>query len=144
MIKHATLFGAFRKLRRATLVAVAIATASSAAQAMDAGYCQTYSRAAVKEFYRAHSPACGGQSGPRWHDNFEVHYNWRLASSYEDTQSEWNARRALLQSCAYSAQGRPVAGSSWQAGRPSWQAAPGENRCCPNAMLVCPLGRHWC
>ena len=144
MIKRAFTFGVFEKLFKAALAGVVLLAASGAAQAMDEGYCQTYSRAAVKEFYRAHSPACGGQSGPRWHDNFGVHYNWCLASSYENTQSEWNARRALLQSCAYGAQGRPVAGSSWQAGRPSWQAAPGDNRCCPNAMLVCPLGRHWC
>jgi len=27
---------------------------------------------------------------------------------------------------------------------PAWQAAPGDNRCCPHNMLVCPLGRHWC
>jgi hypothetical protein len=26
----------------------------------------------------------------------------------------------------------------------SWQAAPGDKRCCPKNMLVCPLGRHWC
>ena len=28
--------------------------------------------------------------------------------------------------------------------RPSWQAAPGDTSCCPNSMLVCPLGRHFC
>ena len=28
--------------------------------------------------------------------------------------------------------------------RPSWQAAPGDTSCCPNNMLVCPLGRHFC
>jgi uncharacterized protein len=27
---------------------------------------------------------------------------------------------------------------------PAWQAAPGDNRCCPKNMLVCPLGRTWC
>lgn len=27
---------------------------------------------------------------------------------------------------------------------PAWQAAPGDTRCCPNNMLVCPLGRHFC
>lgn len=27
---------------------------------------------------------------------------------------------------------------------PAWQAAPGDTRCCPKNMLVCPLGRHWC
>jgi tetratricopeptide (TPR) repeat protein len=27
---------------------------------------------------------------------------------------------------------------------PAWQAAPGDTRCCPQNMLVCPLGRHWC
>jgi hypothetical protein len=27
---------------------------------------------------------------------------------------------------------------------PAWQAAPGDTRCCPNSMLVCPLGRHFC
>jgi uncharacterized caspase-like protein len=27
---------------------------------------------------------------------------------------------------------------------PVWQAAPGDTRCCPNNMLVCPLGRHFC
>jgi TPR repeat protein len=34
----------------------------------------------------------------------------------------------------------------WSGGgyNPAWQAAPGDNRCCPNNMLVCPLGRHWC
>ena len=27
---------------------------------------------------------------------------------------------------------------------PAWQAAPGDTSCCPNTMLVCPLGRHFC
>ena len=27
---------------------------------------------------------------------------------------------------------------------PVWQAAPGDTSCCPNNMLVCPLGRHFC
>ncbi len=27
---------------------------------------------------------------------------------------------------------------------PAWQAAPGDTRCCPHNMLVCPLGRTWC
>ncbi len=27
---------------------------------------------------------------------------------------------------------------------PAWQAAPGDTSCCPNNMLVCPLGRHFC
>jgi hypothetical protein len=27
---------------------------------------------------------------------------------------------------------------------PEWQAAPGDTSCCPNNMLVCPLGRHFC
>jgi hypothetical protein len=27
---------------------------------------------------------------------------------------------------------------------PAWQARPGDTRCCPQNMLVCPLGRHWC
>jgi len=31
-----------------------------------------------------------------------------------------------------------------QSYNPAWQAAPGDNRCCPKNMLVCPLGRHWC
>jgi hypothetical protein len=27
---------------------------------------------------------------------------------------------------------------------PAWQAAPGDSSCCPNNMLVCPVGRHFC
>ena len=27
---------------------------------------------------------------------------------------------------------------------PAWQAAPGDTNCCPNNMLVCPVGRHFC
>ncbi len=27
---------------------------------------------------------------------------------------------------------------------PAWQAAPGDTSCCPNNMLICPLGRHFC
>jgi hypothetical protein len=45
----------------------------------------------------------------------------------------------------------PQAGATGQRRRyvvyrynPVWQAAPGDNRCCPNNMLVCPLGRHFC
>jgi tetratricopeptide (TPR) repeat protein len=36
---------------------------------------------------------------------------------------------------------RPAYGASYN---PAWQAAPGDTRCCPNNMLVCPLGRHFC
>ncbi|WP_158817677.1 tetratricopeptide repeat protein [Methylocapsa sp. S129] len=36
---------------------------------------------------------------------------------------------------------RPSYGTSYN---PAWQAAPGDTRCCPNNMLVCPLGRHFC
>ena len=144
MIRQARTSRVFDKTFKVALAAIALSTAGSgAAQAMDEGYCQNYARVAVKEFYQGASPACGGQSGPRWHANFDVHYNWCLSQSYESTQSEWNARRALLRSCGYGG-GQPVAHPSWQAERPSWQAAPGDNRCCPNNMLVCPLGRHWC
>lgn len=27
---------------------------------------------------------------------------------------------------------------------PAWQAAPNDTSCCPNNMLVCPFGRHFC
>ena len=27
---------------------------------------------------------------------------------------------------------------------PAWQALPADTSCCPNTMLVCPLGRHFC
>jgi len=36
---------------------------------------------------------------------------------------------------------RPAYGASYN---PVWQAAPGDTSCCPNNMLVCPLGRHFC
>ena len=134
MIRCALTFGIFEKAFKTALAGVIVVSASGVAQAMDAGYCQSYSRAAVKEFYQANR-ACGQQSGGRWHDNFDVHFNWCLAQSYESTQSEWNARRALLQSCGY---GAPAA-------RPSGHATSGGNGCCPRSMLVClPFGRRWC
>jgi hypothetical protein len=113
----------------AGIMGLVIATAP-AASAMDPGYCQTYARAAVTEFQQASAtPACGSQSGPRWHDNFDVHLNWCLANSFDEAQSEWKARRDLLAGCVRAANPPPSTNGS---------------DCCPNSMLVCPLGRHFC
>ena len=36
---------------------------------------------------------------------------------------------------------RPYSTGSYN---PAWQAAPGDTSCCPNNMLICPVGRHFC
>jgi hypothetical protein len=93
------------------------------------GFCQGYARSAVAEFYRAReNPACGAPFDVRWHSNFNVHYDWCLRTSVQVAQSESDARRQLLGECT----GR----------RPD--PVGGDANCCPENMLVCPAGRHWC
>jgi hypothetical protein len=73
------------------------------AQAMPAGYCDSYTRSAIREFHSGlASRACVAQMSElpiRWHDNYAIHFNWCLAQSYGSTISERNARLDLLRSC---------------------------------------------
>lgn len=130
--------------RRSCLrTAVALVTAGIAlgaillanvAYAMPPNYCANYTRSAIREYQRAMAnPGCRGAVNDlpiRWHDNYSIHFNWCLAQTYEGTISEKNARLDVLRICYRSARvERPAA---TQVG------------CCPNSMLVCPLGRSFC
>jgi hypothetical protein len=105
---------------------------------MSPDFCQRYAQSAVAEYYRANSfPACGHPAGPRWHGNFQVHYDWCVQVPYRDVESEANARHTLLNACA---------GGGGNAGisRPTPYIGGADTGCCPNSMLVCPAGRHFC
>ncbi len=76
---------------------------------------------------------------------------FRLRAAQEDPDSQ-NPQvtfpKATIRLTQHATTARRIAYYRWRTGgssyNPAWQAAPGDNRCCPNNMLVCPLGRHWC
>ena len=111
-------------------VLVALTAAGKSARAEDSSFCMRYAESAVFDYRLANSfPACGRPAGPRWHDNFRIHYQWCLQSTFQDTRNESDARHALLSTCTGDAYPTP---NQDDAG------------CCPNSMLVCPAGRHFC
>ena len=75
---------------------------------------------------------------------------FRLRAAQEDPDSstpEVTFPKATVRLTQHATTARRIVYYRWGGGgsyNPAWQAAPGDNRCCPNNMLVCPLGRHWC
>ena len=71
------------------------------------------------------------QVDPQSHDPIPAHLPMLHKANYSaaPSASSIHRRRYVLYRKTY---------------RPSWQAAPGDTSCCPNSMLVCPLGRHFC
>jgi hypothetical protein len=73
---------------------------------------------------------------------------YRLRAQEEDPNSgtpQVTIARPAIPFAQHAHPRRRVVYYHWGGGyNPAWQAAPGDNRCCPNNMLVCPLGRHWC
>jgi hypothetical protein len=81
--------------------ALAVLCSAVPAQAADYGFCRTYARAAVEQFAQAEAnPYCASRiGGPRWHPNYEVHFNWCLAAAPWDVRHEWDARSRTLFHC---------------------------------------------
>jgi hypothetical protein len=74
----------------------------------------------------------------------------RLRAEEEDPESstpQVNFPKVSLPLTRHASTGRRIVYYHWAGGgsyNPAWQAAPGDTRCCPKNMLVCPLGRTWC
>ncbi len=76
---------------------------------------------------------------------------FRLRAAQEDPDNstpDVTFPKAAIRLAQHATTARRIVYYRWNGGgggyNPAWQAAPGDNRCCPNNMLVCPLGRHWC
>jgi len=93
----------FRMPNRLAAAGLVLAATAGSALAMPPGYCSNYAASAVREFHRAaDNPNCASMiGGPRWHDDFSVHYNWCLRNTYDSTTFEWRARRETLHQCGY-------------------------------------------
>jgi hypothetical protein len=89
-------------------IAVAVAAFSllsvAAGQALAAGHeaCREYATEAVRQVHLMHEhAACNRGRGPRWSDNWRLHYEWCLGASWEAVVSERDARTNWLRACGH-------------------------------------------
>jgi hypothetical protein len=83
-----------------TFAFAAALAVSTAAFAAPPGFCDRYAHEAVHEFRaNVHIPECFHGENARWHDNFDVHFNWCLHVSEDKADEERDIRRAKLHEC---------------------------------------------
>jgi len=89
-------------LGAATLV-LATAISLTSARAADPNFCGNYARMALNQVRIASEYGnCAYRAvGPRWSNNFAVHYNWCLGSSYDAAQNERFTRKGFLDACTH-------------------------------------------
>ncbi len=87
-------------MRTLVFAAATFALSASATLAAPPEFCERYARDAVHEFRAdTHIPLCFRGENARWHDNFDVHFNWCLHVSIDQADSERDYRRARLHEC---------------------------------------------
>jgi hypothetical protein len=71
-----------------------------AANAADPGYCGTYATAAMRQVKLAYEiPGCAHVQGPRWSQDYNVHYSWCLTQNYGEIGKERDIRTGYLKTC---------------------------------------------
>ncbi len=72
----------------------------SSAMAVDDHDCREYATAAIRQVHQMHEfRRCDRGQGPRWSDNWNVHYQWCRGASFEQIGAERDARTNWLRSC---------------------------------------------
>ena len=88
-------------LKSAAAAGLVLAAVTTAAQAADPGFCRNYATAAVRQAGLAHEiPRCRpGAFGPRWTENYRVHFNWCLGAPYAAAERGRAIRTEHLRDC---------------------------------------------
>jgi hypothetical protein len=105
-----------RKTRLIIGIAILCAFTSDAAQALISpeGFCQKYAESAVAAYADNVASHCGLSDG-RWMANYQVHYDWCMATDPNNANTETKARTDILAQCKSSASNTPAAQPSMPA-----------------------------
>jgi len=87
----------------AVTLALAMAALLTSARAADPNFCGNYARMTLNQVRIAseHGNCAYRAVGPRWSNNFAVHYNWCLSASYDAAQNERFTRKGFLDACTH-------------------------------------------
>ena len=88
-------------LKSVAAAGLVLAAVTAAAQAADPGFCRDYATAAARQARTAHEiPPCRpGAIGPRWTENYRVHFNWCLGAPFAAAERERAIRTEHLRDC---------------------------------------------
>ena len=94
-------------MSRSVKTVLAIVTAASSfalfptgAYAVGDHECRDYAVAAIRQVHEMHEfRGCDRGQGPRWSDDWNVHYQWCRGASFEAIGAERDARTNWLRSC---------------------------------------------
>ena len=79
---------------------VMMVTGLPAANAADPGFCGSYATAALRQVKLAYEiPGCAHVQGPRWSQDYNVHFNWCLTQDFGQIGRERDIRTGYLKSC---------------------------------------------
>ncbi len=86
---------------RNTILAVTVLLLTSSAWAADPNFCGQYAETAVNQVRAGYSnPNCAARlQGARWSQDFNIHYDWCLHTSYQAANNERSARSGFLEGC---------------------------------------------
>jgi len=85
------------------VLGLTMAASLPGARAADPNFCGNYARMTLNQVRIASEYGnCAYRAvGPRWSNNFNVHYNWCLGASYDAAESERFTRKGFLESCTH-------------------------------------------
>jgi hypothetical protein len=85
----------------ATTAALVLGLSFTGARAAGDEACRDYAVAAVRQVHLMHEhAACDRGQGPRWSEDWNVHYQWCRGASVETLGAEREARTNWLRSCS--------------------------------------------
>ena len=86
---------------RHAMPVVAVLLLSSSAWAADPNFCGQYAQTALNQTRAGYAnPNCAPRmQGARWSQDFNVHYNWCLGTSYQQANNERSVRTGFLEGC---------------------------------------------
>jgi hypothetical protein len=89
-----------KPVRAVTAAALLLGLQIPSAFAENDAVCRDYATAAIRQVHLMHEhPACNRGQGPRWNDDWNVHYSWCRQVSFHDMAIERDARTNWLHSC---------------------------------------------
>jgi len=84
----------------AAILVLALGVPITGALAVGDNECREYATAAVRQVHLMHEHrACDRGIGPRWTEDWNVHYSWCRGASFEQIGAERDARTNWLRAC---------------------------------------------
>lgn len=86
---------------RNAILAVTVLLLTPTAWAADPNFCGQYAQVALNQVRTGYAdPNCAPRlQGARWSQDFNVHYNWCLHTSYQAANEERSTRNGFLEGC---------------------------------------------